>query len=475
MKRRNGRGPLAIGVALTVACLWVGHPPTAAQVVPPRLDPIAAADAYASTYRPLPGRPTLIAGATILTGTGRQIDDGAILFAEGRIVAVGRGIAAPPDAEVIDGRGKWVTPGLIDVHAHVGVATSPAAAGQSDLNETTDPIGAQLSVEHSIWTQDPGFDRARAGGVTTMQILPGSYNLFGGRSIVVRNVSATTAQAMKFPAAPYGLKMACGENPKRTYGGKGRFPSTRMGNVAGQRTAWIEAAGYAAKWRRYRADEARGTAGEPPKRDLGLETLAAVLRGEILLQAHCYRADDIAVLLSVAREFGYRIAVVHHAIDAYKRPELLVQAGTCVATWADWLRSKMEAYDHIRENAAIVHRAGGCVIIHSDNPVIMQHLNQEAAIAMAAGNRAGMAITRAEAIAWITSNAARGLGIGAATGSLEPGKRADVVLWDRDPFSVYAHAERVFIDGGLAYDRGDARFRPRSDFELGTPRPGESR
>lgn len=180
-------------------------------------------------------------------------------------------------------------------------------------------------------------------------------------------------------------------------------------------------------------------------------------------------------MLGVAREFGYRIAVFHHAVEAYKIPELLADNKVCIATWADWLRSKMEAYDHIPENAAIVHRANVCVIIHSDNPIIMQHLNQEAAIAMAAGNRAGLGISRAEAIAWITSNPAKGLGIEDRTGSLEPGKMADLILWDRDPFSVYARTERVYVDGGLAYDRDDPHFQPRSDFELGIPRPANAR
>lgn len=445
---------------------------TAAAMLPAGLDPAGASSAHASTYRALPGRPTAITGVTLLTGTGRQIEDATVVFADGKILEVGSGIAPPVGTDAIDGRGMWMTPGLIDVHAHLGAAASPAVWAHADSNESTDPVSAQTWAEHSIWPQDPGFNRALAGGITTMQILPGSANLFGGRSVVVKNVPAATAQAMKFPGAPYGLKMACGENPKRIHGSKGRFPSTRMGIVAGYRSAWISAATYAAEWDRYREQAAHGSASTPPKRDLQLDTLSGVLRDEILVQAHCYRADEMAVMLAVAKEFGYRITLFHHAIEAYKIADLLVRDHVCIATWADWARSKMEAYDHIEENAAMAHRAGVCVVILSDSPIVMQHLNQEVAIAMAAGNRAGLQISRAQAISWITANAARALGIAERTGTIEKGKMADVVLWDRDPFSVYARVEQVFIDGGLAYDRRNLRYQPRSDFELGTPTPG---
>jgi imidazolonepropionase-like amidohydrolase len=436
------------------------------------LDPAARPDAFPSTYAALPSRPTAIKGATILTATGLQIDNGVVFMSGGKIISVGGpDTPIPADVLVIDGRGKWVTPGIIDAHSHLGVYPSPSVSARSDGNESTVPNTAYVWAEHSIWPQDPGFNRARAGGVTTLQILPGSANLFGGRSVTVRNVPSVTMQGMKFPGAPYGVKMACGENPKRVYGGKGRTPSTAMGNVAGYRRAWIDAADYARRWDDYRAKIEKGEKADPPKRDLTLDTLAGVLRGEILVQNHCYRADEMAVMIDVAKEFGYKITMFHHASEAYKVGALLAKEDICFATWADWQGFKMESLDGIEANAAIAYRAGACTVIHSDDETMTQRLNQEAALAMAAGNRIGLGITRAEAIAWITVNPAKALGIADQTGSLVAGKRADVVLWSADPFSVYAVAEQVYVDGALVYDRKDPRYQPKSDFELG--RPGE--
>jgi imidazolonepropionase-like amidohydrolase len=316
--------------------------------------------------------------------------------------------------------------------------------------------------------------------VTTLHVLPGSANLIGGRGVTLKNVPSRTAQGMKFPGAPYSLKMACGENPKRVYGNRGRSPSTRMGNVAGYRAAWIEADAYRRKQQRWRDKVAAGetkageTKGEePPQRDLGLETLAGVLDGEILVQNHCYRADEMAQMLDVAREFGYKVTAFHHAVEAYKVADLLAENGVCAAMWADWWGFKMEAFDGIRENVALVDRAdGGCAIVHSDSEDGIQRLNQEAAKAMAAGRRAGFDIPRRRAIRWITSNPARALGIAEHTGSLEVGKEADVVIWTGDPFSVYSHAEQVYVDGALIFDREDPARQPRSDFLLGIlPRP----
>ncbi|HET9680291.1 MAG TPA: amidohydrolase family protein, partial [Gammaproteobacteria bacterium] len=316
---------------------------------------------------------------------------------------------------------------------------------------------AGVWAEHSVWPQDPGFVTALAGGVTTIQILPGSANLFGGRSVVLKNVPARTVQAMKFPAAPYGMKMACGENPKRVYGSQGRAPSTRMGNVRGYRTAWIEAQAY--------IDALNSEAGTT--RDLNKETLAGVLNGEILVHNHCYRADEMAVMLDVAQEFDYQISTFHHAVEAYKIADLLAKHDVCAAMWADWWGFKMEAFDGIRENVALVHAAGACAIVHSDSANGIQRLNQAAAKAMAAGNRAGLDIPRSEAISWITSNAAKALGLKERTGSLEPGKMADVVIWSGDPFSVYSKASKVFIDGALVWDMKDPTHQPETDFTLG--------
>jgi imidazolonepropionase-like amidohydrolase len=263
--------------------------------------------------------------------------------------------------------------------------------------------------------------------------------------------------------------MACGENPKRVYGNKGRAPSTRMGNVAGYRAAWIRAAEYARKWDDYRAKSARGEKADPPGRDLQLDTLAGVLKGEILVENHCYRADEMAQMIDISREFGFRITAFHHAVEAYKIADVLAKNDICVATWANWWGFKMEAFDAIEANVPLVDAAGGCAVIKSDDPDLTQRLNQEAAAALAAGRAAGLTISEGRAIRWITANPAKMLGIAAQTGSLEPGKRADVVIWDRDPFSIYARTERVYVDGAIAYDRRDPRFQPKSDFEVGQP------
>jgi imidazolonepropionase-like amidohydrolase len=437
------------------------------------LDPNSDRDPFPSTYHALPSQPTAIVGGTVLTATGLQIAHGVVVMADGKIAAVG-GVDTPipKGVVVVDAKGKWVTPGVIDAHSHLGVYPHPGVSSRQDGNEMTDPNTAGVWAEHSIWPQDPGFDRARAGGVTTMQILPGSGNLFGGRSVTIKNVPALTAQGMKFPGAPYGLKMACGENPKRVYGSKGRLPSTEMGNVLGYRKAWIDAAEYARKWDDYRAKVAKGEKADPPKRDLTLDTLAGVLAGEILVHNHCYRADEMATMIDISHEFGYHVTMFHHAVEAYKIAPLLAKEGVCVALWAERGGIKMEAMDGIGENAAIVHKAGGCVVIHSDDDELIQRLNQEAGIALGAGARAGIPISDADAIAWITANPAKTLGIDNRTGSLAPGKMADVVIWTDNPFSVYSIAEKVFIDGGLAYDRRDARHQPRSDFELGQPGGG---
>jgi len=425
-----------------------------------------ARGAFASTYRPAAATPTAIVGATVLTGTGDEIPNATLLLANGKVEKIGAGLAVPGGYLLVDGRGKWVTPGLIDAHSHLGAAASPAVPAHDDTNEAVAPNTAEVWIEHSIWPQDPKFRLARAGGVTSLMILPGSANLFGGRSVTLKNVPSVTAQGMKFPGAPYGLKVACGENPKRVYGGKGRSPATRMGNVAGYRKAWIDAADYL---RRQDKWEAGGREGDPPKRDLQLDTLAGALRGEILVQNHCYRADEMAIMIDVAREFGFRIRTFHHANEAFKIARLLAKEDICVATWANSWGAKMESLDGIEENAPMVAAAGGCAIIHSDDGLLIQRLGQEAGIAMTAANRAGLPIGRGEAIKWITANPAKAMGIDDKVGTLEPGKMADVVLWSANPFSVYALADRVWIDGVVQWDRSDPRYQEPSDFLLGQP------
>ncbi|HET7267828.1 MAG TPA: amidohydrolase [Oleiagrimonas sp.] len=439
----------------------------AASSVPTEFPP----NAFPSTYEPLPSKTTLIEHATIFTGTGERIDDGSILLRDGKIAAIGKQVSAPAAAVVIDASGKFVTPGLIDVHSHLGVYPSPAVRSTANGNEMTSPTTAEVMAEHSVWPQDPGFNTARAGGVTTLEILPGSGNLIGGRGVVLKNIPAITVQAMKFPDAPYGLKMACGENPMRVYGSRHQFPSTLMGNVAGYRQAFADAQAYDRAWKAWEAKvdaKGRTAAGPPPKRDLAKETLAMVLNGKIRPQVHCYRSDEMAVMLDIAQEFGFHIAAFHHAVEAYKIPKMLAEAGTCAATWADWWGFKMEAWDGIRANLAMVDAGGACALIHSDDPNGIQRLNQEVAKAWAAGQHAGLDISKAHAVMWMTLNPARVLGLADQIGSLEQGKNADVVIWDGDPFSVYTHAEKVFLDGAVVYDRDNAQRQSTSDFMLGT-------
>ena len=421
---------------------------------------------FPSTYVPLRSKPTVIKNVTLLDGLGGRIDDATLLMQDGKITALGQDVEVPEDAQVIDGAGKWLTPGIIDVHSHLGVYPSPGVAAHSEGNEMTAANTAQVWAEHSVWPQDPGFHRALAGGVTTLQILPGSANLFGGRSVTLKTVPGRTVQDMKFPGAPYGLKMACGENPKRVYGEKGG-PATRMGNVAGYRQAWSEAWDYKRSWEKYVQDHEGGDDPSAPKRDLKLETLAGVLDGDIIVHMHCYRADDMGTMLDVMKEFKYQIGTFHHAVESYKVADRLAEENVCSAMWADWWGFKMEAYDGIRENIPFVHKAGGCAIVHSDSAIGIQRLNQEAAKALADGNGVGLTISKAEAWMWLSSNPAKSLGIADQTGSLEVGKAADVVLWDDDPFSVYARAEKVFIDGALLFDRTNPEGWPVSDFELG--------
>ena len=255
---------------------------------------------YASTYKPYPGRPTALVGATIYDGRGQRIDNGTVLFRDGKVVAVGDASLATTGYDRIDGTGKFVTPGVIDIHSHLGDYPTPSVDAHSDGNEATSPMTPEVWAEHSVWPQDPGFTRALAnGGVTALQILPGSANLTGGRSVTLKNVSSRTVQGMKFPGAPYGMKMACGENPKRVYGGRGRMPSTRMGNFAVNRQMWLDAQAYDGK-----------------KRDLGKETLKGVLDGDILIHNHCYRADEMALVMDMAKEMGYKVTAFHHAVEA---------------------------------------------------------------------------------------------------------------------------------------------------------------
>ena len=447
-------------------------------------------------------------GARLLLGDGRVIERGFLLFADGKIKSLGSGDgSAPASARVLDARGKVVTPGLIDTHSHIGVYPVPQALAHQDGNEATSPVTAGVRALDAFWAQDPAIERAVAGGVTTLQVLPGSANLVGGRAVTIKLRRATTGNDMRFAGAPAGLKMACGENPKRVYGERKQTPSTRMGNLAAQREAFLAAAKLREAWRTWRDNDTRRSdefgkkraeyaakrqersarrswcrtqteakkkrqceAWErdwakdeleepqippevlPPDRDLGAETIAAVLDGKILLHIHCYRADDMTRMLALTDEMGVKVRSFHHALEAYKIRGELARRNIAVSTWADWWGFKLEAYDGIPENIALVASAGGRPVVHSDSAEGIQRLNQEVAKALYSGIHSGIAIDPSRAITWVTQNPAWALGIEDRVGTLAAGKDADVVIWSGDPLSVYARAELVFIDGVLRFD-----------------------
>jgi len=506
------RRPLWLAVALVAACAQKPRPPAAPAARPeldvrePWFDPEddlprgvrrSAADRAAALTNPRAAA-IVIRGAKVLTATGAVHDDATVVLDKGQITFVGTGAHDSPEgAVVIDGKGKVVTPGIIDAHSHIGVYPSPNARAHGDGNEATAPVTAQARAEYGYWPQDPQITRALAGGVTTALILPGSANLIGGRGFTVQMKPGVTADDVAFPGAPPTIKMACGENPKRNYGDKGG-PQTRMGEYAAFRAAFAEAASYVAKLRAYQraraiwlqkrdraaeldaAETKKGAAAswvkpepapEPPPRDLKLESLAEVLAGEVLVQIHCYKAPEIAEMVEIADEYGFAIRSFHHALEAYKVRELLVEHEIAINTWADWWGFKLEAFDGIPENAGLFTESGGRATIHSDSSIGIQRLNQEAAKALAAAKAAGIAVTDDQALRWVTANPAWVLGIDDVTGTLEVGKRADLVVWSGDPFSVYSKAEVVIVGGEVAYRRAEGR--PETDYELGNSAVGK--
>lgn len=411
--------------------------------------------------------------ATVWTVDGAVHAPGWVEINEGRIVGVGAG-AAPKvgGATVIDVEGKHVTPGIIDTHSHLGVYPSPRVRAHSDGNEATSPTTPGVWAEHSVWPQDPGFQRAVQGGVTALQILPGSANLIGGRGVVLQLLPTRGPRGMRFPGAPETVKLACGENPKRVYQSRG--PSTRMGNLHRQRGAFFEAISYRRKWEKFskkvekyesdlaqweqdnarrieRGRDPKGPKptkpGDPPDRSLDKETLVGIIDGRILPQIHCYRADDMLSMLQVADEVGFSVRSFHHAVEAYKIRDVLAAREVSVSTWADWWGFKLEAYDAVMANAALLHASGARAIIHSDSEIGIQRLNQEAAKALRAGRELGLDLTESDALSWITANAAWALGIQEQTGRLATGLRADVVVWSGPPLSIYSKPELVFVDG----------------------------
>jgi imidazolonepropionase-like amidohydrolase len=481
-------------VVVLVACGGTSVPESSSSrrdraTVPPL--PWAAAE---SEPRAVESPLIAITGGTVMTAAGPIYERGVVVMEDGVLVAVGRegDVEIPEGATVIDAEGKFVTPGVIDTHSHMGVYAVPDSVATQDGNEATDPVTAEVWAADSFWPQDAALTRAIEAGVTTIQVLPGSANLIGGRGVILKLHLGRSAREMWFRGAPDTLKMACGENPKRVYGEERETaPSTRMGNVAGYRAAFQEAIEYALSFREWQenhrlwqdkrrkyeeaeregtlesedAPEDPGPAPTPPDRDFGLEVLLGAIEGRVLVQIHCYRADEMLRMIELGHELGFSIRSFHHAVEAYKIRDVLAREEVAINTWADWWGFKLEAFDTVEENLALVTEAGALGVLHSDSAILGQRLNQEVAKAMTAGRRAGIEIDENQALRWITANAAWVLGIEERTGTLEAGKMADVVVWSGHPFSIYSRAERVYIDGELVHDR--AHPIAPTDFELG--------
>lgn len=380
-----------------------------------------------------------IVHATVLPVTAPTIEDGTVLVHDGRITAVGRDLAIPAGATVVDAAGAWLMPGIIDAHSHMGVYPWPDTNAHGDGNEAVEPFTPRAWAGDAFDVEDPAIPRARAGGVTTIQVLPGSANLIGGEAAVLKLRPARTIDPMLFDGAPRAIKMALGENPKRVYHDVADDDQieTRMGEYAAFRQEFQAAIDY-------RAARARPN---PPPKDLDLEVILDVLDGEVRVNVHCYRSHDILALFRLADEFHFKVTALHHALEAYKVRDVIAAHGTGIATFTDWWGFKMEAWDAIPQNAALVAETGVPVVIKSDSASFIQRLNLEAAKLM----RHGM--TEQAALATVTLNPAKLLGVDARVGSIEVGKDADLALFDHHPFDVYGRCVKTWIDGVLVYDR----------------------
>ena len=391
-----------------------------------------------------------IRGAHLLTADGdvspSEIARGTLVIRDGKIVAVGdvAAVEIPPGAKIVEADGLWITPGIIDAHSHMGAAGWPNSPANEDINEMTNPISAQVRVLDSVNFQDPALLRAVAGGVTTIQVLPGSGNMVGGQSAILKLRHVGGRYADLFTQAPPGLKMASGENPKRVYGGKGQEPSTRMGNFSVLRTALYEAQAYREKWAKWETGDHQSPA---PARDLKMETLGEVLAGKRLVHIHCYRQDEMLTFIQISHEFGFKIRSFEHGLEAYKIAPVLAREGIAVNTWAYSYGFKLEAKDGIPYNPAILAQAGAMFTMHSDSADSVQRLWHEAA------QLTGYGVSEQLAVKSFSANPAWVLGVQDRTGRLAAGLDADLAVFDRHPFAPYARVEKTYIDGQLVYDR----------------------
>ena len=424
------------------------------------MKPVLISCAFAAAVFAAP--PIVIQNATILTVTKGTINGGSILIRDGKIAEVGEKVAAPADAKIVDAAGQYVMPGIIDCHSHIAA---------DSINEGSVSVSAMVGIEDVLNPDDIAIYRALAGGVTTANVLHGSANAIGGKCTVIKLRWGKDAHDMIFQGALPGIKFALGENPKRAGNPtgqrvgagnvQGRYPATRMGVEDVIREAFTEATADQQSWKDYNDKVARGEQALPPRRDLRLEPLVEVLEGKRLVHSHCYRADEILMLLRVADEFGFKIRTLQHVLEGYKVAKEIAAHGAGASTFSDWWAYKIEAFDAIPYNAAIMTRKGVIVSLNSDSAELMRHLNDEAAKTMKYGG-----LDETEALSLITINPAKQLMIDKRVGSIEVGKDADITIFDKHPLSNFAKVSKVYIDGQLYFDRdNDLAERPVHDTE----------
>src|SRR5690348_15655387 len=388
---------------------------------------------------PHPVGDVLIKNAIILTATHGRIANGSVLVRRGKIAEVGTNIAAPAGVTVIDAGGKYLTPGIIDSHSHMAL--------DGDVNEATSPVVPHMIMLDAFDYTDRMIYRALAGGVTSALLLHGSADMIGGQAVAIKTKYGLSRDQLLFPGAPQSIKFASGENPKRVFGARNQLPSTRMGNFEVMRQSFLDAQDYMRQWDAFNEKAKTDKNATPPKRDLKLDALADILRGKLLVQIHCYRADEFLTEMAIAKEFGYKIRAFHHALEAYKVADKIAANGVAIATWPDWWGFKYEAWDGIPWNAAISAHKGVRVALKSDSEDVTRRLNQDAGKIMRYG------LTEEEALKSITLNPAWIMGIDDRVGSIDVGKDADITIWNSYPLSSTALADKVLIDGDVYFDR----------------------
>ena len=432
---------MKFAVALAILALPIGL------LAGPAKSPAVAAD---------PSQLILIKNATILTVSHGTIERGSILIRDGKIAEVGASIKAPKDAQLIDAAGQYVMPGIIDCHSHIAVDGS--------VNEGSISVSSIVNIADVLNPEDVDIYRDLAGGVTVANVLHGSANSIGGQTVVIKLRWGQPASKLPFEGALPGIKFALGENPKRSNsrGRAARYPATRMGVEETIRGAFAEARDYKASWDLYNKRTAGGEKNLiPPRRDLRLDPLVEVLEGKRYVHSHCYREDEILMLLRVAKEFGFKVRTFQHVLEGYKVADEIAAAGAGASTFSDWWAYKVEAYDAIPYNAALMTRRGVLVSINSDDAEEATHLNQEAAKSIKLGG-----LTHDDALKLVTLNPAIQLGIDKRVGTIDPGKDADLAIYNHDPLSDYAVVQKTLIDGRVYFDRQrDIADRPAHESE----------